>query len=913
MTARKIVLTILVSLFLISCNLPGREPTAAQQEPFRRLPSGDGPLSRDIATYELSNGLRVLILERHRAPVASFMVWYKVGSVNELTGKTGISHFLEHMMFKGTAKLKPGEIDLLTMRAGGSNNAATSYDYTCYYFDLASDRWELALQIESDRMKNAIFASVQFESERKVVLSELDGGMDSPWERLYIETHAVSYLAHPYRNPIVGHKSDVKEISRDDMLRHYRTYYAPNNATVVVVGDVNETDVIKKIANAFGNIPRGPELPPVITEEPRQKGQRRVEVVEDTSAARVEILFHTVPISHADDVVLEVIATALSRGKSSRLYRRLVDEEKLATGVWTWEDSRRHAGQFTVSAELRPGKDPAAVEIIVFEELASLTGDGLDDRELSRTRNIISADFVLNHEKVSDLAYDIGYYETVDSFKKLDTFLEKVADVTIEDVRRVAKKYFSRENSTVGISIPAKKAESGSGQGFLPRTGRKEAARRPQGAQKAPASPAACANPLEAESMKLPNGTLVFLREDHSVPAVALMVWVEAGTMYNPQGKEGLSNLVGEMLAEGTGKRTHEQIAGEIDFVGGRMSNTGSGVSISVLSKDIELAFDLSSDMVTGSTFPAERFDFQKQRILSEIKASKDEPRYRAQLAFLDMVYGKHPYHAPREGLEESIQSVTREEAVSFYKKYYVPSNTIISLVGDFKTAQAKALLGKYFTVWKGEAATRPSLPEITFRNSETRVIDAQTEQAYIYMGHRGIVRSNPDYYALLVMDYILGTGPGFTSRIIKRLREKEGLAYEVWAYCAESSGLEPGRFTAYAGCAAENARKMIAGLAEEVNKFRQKPVSDEELADAKKYLTGAFVFNYQTNAQIANELIQTHRYNLGSDYVSRYPKLVETVTSAKVLECAGKYLKPESLQVAVCGPAAKIGKAKDR
>lgn len=917
MTARRLMLAFVLFLLLLSGHLGAQEPAAKVQEPFRKLSSGDGPLSKDIAVYDLPNGLRVLLLERHRAPVVTFMVWYKVGSVNEITGKTGLSHFLEHMMFKGTAKYKPGEIDLLTMRAGGSNNAATSYDYTCYYFDLASDRWELALQVESDRMQNAGFTAEQFESERQVVISELDGGMDSPWERLYIETHAVSYLAHPYRNPIIGHKSDIKAVSRDDMIRHYKTYYAPNNATVVVVGDFDAGKAIVKIADALGGIPRGPEVPAVVTQEPGQKGQRRVEVVEDTSAARVEMLFHTVPISHDDDVVLEVIATCLSRGKSSRLYRKLVDQEKIATGVWAWEDSRRYAGQFTVSAELRPEKDPAAAEKLIFEELTGVAKEGLSEKELARARNTISADFVFDHEKVSDLAYDIGYYETVDSYKKLDTFLEKLAQVKVDDVKRVAGQYFTRENSAIGFSVPRKSEEAAPKQGRLPVTGRKEAARRPRrfgtACQQAPAPAPTGANPLEAESQKLPNGTLVFLREDHTVPALTLRAWVEAGTAFNPPGKDGLSNIVGQMLAEGTKKRTHEQIADDIDFVGGRLANTGSGLDVSVLSKDIELAFDLSSDMLAHSAFPTERFEFQKQRILSEIRASKDEPRYKAQLAFLDMVYGKHPYHAPPEGLEESVQSITIDEALAFYKKFYVPSNTIISVVGDFKTEQVKALLEKYFADWKGPQAPLTQIPDVLYQNSRTRVIDAETEQAYIYMGHRGILRTNPDYYSLLVTDYILGTGPGFTSRIIKRLREKEGLAYEVWAYCAESSGLEPGRLTAYAGCAAENARKMITGLTEEIERIRQKQVSDEELADAKKYLTGAFVFYYQTNAQIANELVHTHRYKLGSDYVSRYPGLIEAVTAEKVLDIARKYLRPESLQVAICGPAAKIGEGKDK
>lgn len=909
MKHKNLLLLLILTLFMTTVSevIPQDE---AEKKAYRELPSGTGPLSKQVSVYELPNGMRILMLERHRTPIVTFMIWYRVGSVNEVTGKTGMSHFLEHMMFKGTAECRPGEIDLLTMRAGGRNNAATSYDYTCYYFDLAADRWELALEIESDRIRNADFAPEQFESERQVVLSELDGGWDSPWERLYIETHACSYLAHPYRTPIIGHKSDVQNLSRDEMLRYYRTYYAPNNATVVMAGDFDRKEAIEKIAAAFGSIPRGPVVPKIVTTEPAQEGQRRVTVVEDAAVARVKIVFHTVSLTHQDDITLEVISRALSGGKSSRLYRRLVDRDRLTTGVWSYEDSRRYAGQFEISAELRPHVKSSTVEETVFEELEVLAKKGLSEKELTKARNIISAEFVFGNERISDLAYNLGYYETVASYKKLDTYLDDVARVTLEDIKRVASKYFTRENSTVGLSLPRNTEAPGSGQGFAHPAGRKEAAR---GGHRVPAAmkqnsgpPGGLASALAAESVRLPNGMLVMLREDHAVPLIALQAWVEAGWMCNPPGKEGLSNLVGEMLAEGTDSRNHEKIVAEIEFVGGQLRNSGTGVKVKVLKKDRELAFDIASDMLKESTFPAERFEFQKSRILAQIQADSDEPRTRARLAFYEMVFGKHPYHAPSIGTEDSVKKLTREDAVGFYKSYYVPSNVILSVVGDFDTAEVKGLVSKYFGGWKEGKAPELKLTDVPYGKGEVRRIHAPTEQSYIYMGHRGIPRANPDYYALLVMDYVLGTGPGFTSRIIKRLREKEGLAYEVWAYLAESSGLQPGWFMVYAGCAAENTDRMLLGLKEEIEGIRKEHVSSQELSDAKKYLTGSFVFQYETDEQIAGELIHAHRYNLGSDYIERFPKLVEAVTADDVLRVAGKYLRPDALRIAICGPGGK-------
>jgi len=415
-------------------------------------------LTDRVSETTLSNGLKVLILEEPKAPVVTVQVWYKVGGRNEPTGKTGISHMLEHMMFKGTPKVSGKDFDAIISRNGGVNNAETQMDYTGYYEDFAADRVGLGLQLEADRMANLLNSEQDFTSEHQVVIEERRMRIDDQAANTLGEVmRATAFLAQAYRNPTIGWPSDTQAWTRDDLVQWYKTYYAPNNATVVVVGDVKKDAVLPKIRALFEPIPRGPEPPKVITTEPPQLGERRVYVRKEAELPLLFVVHHAPPLTDPDSFPVSVLVGILGGGESARLNQKVVYEKQLASYAGA-DYNPLHIDPFLVgmSAGPLPGKTAEEVEQALYAEVERLQKDGVSERELQKAKNQIEADFVFSMDSAHRMGELLGRYESVASWKLLDGYLEGVRKVTAADVQRVAQKYLVPENRTVAILIPVK-------------------------------------------------------------------------------------------------------------------------------------------------------------------------------------------------------------------------------------------------------------------------------------------------------------------------------------------------------------------------------------------------------------------------------------------------------------------------
>ena len=402
---------------------------------------------------KLPNGLKVLIQEVRSAPVVSFMVWYKVGSRNEGAGVTGISHLLEHMMFKGTPRFGKGEIARVLQRNGASFNAGTSIDYTNYYEVLASDRLELAMEIESDRMQNALIPEEEHRLEMTVVRSELERNEDNPHRALYQEIMAQAFKAHPYHWPTIGWRSDVEAIVTDQIRAYYRNHYMPNNATAVVVGDVDQAHALELVEKHFGGIAEGTLPPPVVTVEPRQEGERRFKIQRPGDTRYFMAAYPNPALTHEDNYALDVTGMILGHGKTSRLYQSLV-EGKLATDAEAQNETARDPFLFIVQATAGPGVTLQTVEEAAFAEVERLKREPPTKAEVDRARKQIQASFIYSKDSIRSLAQQLGYYETVGSYGYLDTYLEKISAVTREDVSRVANAYLGEHTRVVGHYEP---------------------------------------------------------------------------------------------------------------------------------------------------------------------------------------------------------------------------------------------------------------------------------------------------------------------------------------------------------------------------------------------------------------------------------------------------------------------------
>jgi zinc protease len=434
----------------------------------------------DIRESHLDNGLMVLLAPVRTAPVATFWVWYRVGSRNEVPGITGVSHWVEHMMFKGTPTLGKGEIMHLINRNGGVDNAFTWTDFTAYFESLPSDRIDLALRIESDRMVNALFDPAEVASERTVIISEREGAENDPGFWLSEEVQATAFKVHSYHHDTVGWKIDLQTMTRDDLHRHYKTYYAPNNAVIVAAGDFDANEMLGKIQNAFGKIPRGKDGPRVTSVEPPQEGERRVRMQRPGPAALFHALYHAPKASDPDFFPTFVLAGILdgiggmsfsgggSPGRSSRLYRALV-ETGLAADVDCGFRATIDPGTIDVTATAMPGVPIEKVERAIFAELEKIATKPVTDDELAKVIKQAKSQFVYATDGVMNLGYWLGQWEIVDSYKRYATFLDGLMQVKKADVLRVASKYFVETNRTVGWFIPS----NGHGKRPLRKRGRK--------------------------------------------------------------------------------------------------------------------------------------------------------------------------------------------------------------------------------------------------------------------------------------------------------------------------------------------------------------------------------------------------------------------------------------------------------
>ncbi len=410
----------------------------------------------NVREFVLDNGLKVLLLEDHKSPAVTFQVWYRVGSRNERDGKSGLSHFLEHMMFKGTPSVKPEEYSRIIAKNGGRSNAFTTSDVTVYFATMSRDKITTEIELEADRMAYALLGEHDFEPEKQVIQEERRlRTEDNPASALSEVTSAVAYVVHPYRRPVVGWMEDIENLTRQDLVDHYKLYYAPNNAYIVVTGDFSTNEILAKIKGAFNKIPRGAQPPKVLAEELPQQGERRVLLKKEAELPFVLMFYHVPNVKSPDNYALDLLTTVLAGGRSSRLYHELVYQKRIARSIDAdYNGISIDPGGFTVTAQLMPGKEPADVEREIDALLEKVKSELISERELQKAKNQIESAFIFAQDSIFGQAMKIGYYEAVGGWRLMDSYIDGIRKVSREDIRRVAKQYLDHDRRTVGIMVP---------------------------------------------------------------------------------------------------------------------------------------------------------------------------------------------------------------------------------------------------------------------------------------------------------------------------------------------------------------------------------------------------------------------------------------------------------------------------
>jgi zinc protease len=406
----------------------------------------------------LDNGLKVLLLEDHKSPAVTFQVWYRVGARNEKDGKSGLAHFLEHMMFKGTPTTGPEEYSRIIAKNGGRSNAFTSSDMTVYFATMSREKIAIELDLEADRMANALLGEKYFEPEKKVIQEERRMRTeDNPASALSEVASAVAFTVHPYRRPVVGWMQDIQNLTRQDLVDFYKLYYAPNNAFIVMVGDFSSDEILPKIKTAFGKIPRGPEPPKVNVEELEQRGERRVLFKKEAELPFLLNFYHAPNLQSPDSFPLDLLTVVLAGGKSSRLYHDLVYQKRMARGIDAdYSGVSIDPAGLSIYTQLLPGIDPAAAEREIDGGIEKVKAELISERELQKAKNQVEAAFVFAQDSIFGQAMKVGYYEAVGGWRQMDSYLEGIRKVTREDIRRVARQYLVQDRRTVGTLIPIK-------------------------------------------------------------------------------------------------------------------------------------------------------------------------------------------------------------------------------------------------------------------------------------------------------------------------------------------------------------------------------------------------------------------------------------------------------------------------
>lgn len=911
-------------------------PSAQGVEGFSRVKSAGG-----ITEYRFdANQLAVLLKEDHSAPVVTFMVTYRVGSRNEVTGTTGATHLLEHLMFKGSAHFNADlgtGFDTSLDKIGATNNATTSLDRTNYYENLASDRLETVVQLESDRMRGLLLRESDRAPEMTVVRNEFERGENDPISALDKEISAAAFIAHPYHHPTIGWRSDIEKVSIEKLRGFYDTFYWPNNATVTVIGDFKPADVLNLLKKYYGPIPASPQpIPQVYTEEPPQQGPRRVTVKRPGELGVVGVAYKNPPGLHADYPALVVLSDILADGKTSRLYRALVDAN-LAVDIYAYPGFNRDGSLFHLYAPLAPQAAHDQVEKILLAEVEKLKAGGVTAEEVARSISKETASTAYARDGAFAIASQINEDIAAGDWTAYLTLPEKIKAVTAADVVRVAKTYLSEEQSTTGWFIPnnpEEPAAPGQADAEAGAPAKRSLPNRPNfyrdpnlsdlpiphskspipTATSAAAAASGSAGGSGSSALIAPQAAR---RSVAGIDRITLKTALEnvvtirgslpAGNAFNPATHPALADLTAGMLDRGTTKHDKFALAAQLEDVGAEITfeNSAQNVLFRVrcLKKDVPLVLGLLAEQLRAPAFSAEEFEKLKKQRVGEYRQELDDTNFRADQAFTRaLLPAGHPYREPAaaEYLAD-LAAVTLDDVKAFHAANYGPAGMVLVAVGDVDADAIDRALNSAFAGWTGGHPTLAAPKIVRSGERLEKIAMPGKASVSVLIGQAsGLKYSDSDRIALAVATEGFGGGY-FSARLMSIVRAREGLTYGIYAglrYDNFSDGL----WAIQATFAPELLDKGLASTRRELRRFADTGLTAAELENFKGAIVGSYKLALATSGGLAQQLLVTVQRGLPLDYIDRYPQLVQGLTLEQVNGAVKKYLDPDKMVTVTAG-----------
>lgn len=834
-----------------------------------------------VSKRVLENGLVLLALSQSGTELTSIHAVIRAGSgVEGNYLGSGISHFVEHMVFKGTPTRPAARIEEEIKAQGGIINGSTSQDLTDFYIVCPASRLREVLSILKDMLANAVFDETEVEKERSVILKEIKFNNDSPESRLVRLINETAYLSHPYRYPAIGYENAFLSLGREDLVKYYRKMYVPNRMTIAIVGAIDPKEAIASAENEFRDFGH-PDYGsmPVCPAEPTQISIRQREDVVNERRAYLGIAFHSTGVLDKDLFAMDVISMALGRGDNSRLNKRLVKTDRLAYSVSCVNHTPRDPGLFMITAVLDTDKIDKAVEA-TNREIEKVKYGGLSEEELACAKKMVLADYIFSRQTIESIAAIISSnYELTGDFDFSERYVDGIQAVSNDQVKAAAAKYLSRDGITIVRLVPPESAA-------LAPTKRPETA--PSGDS--------------IEKTVLPNGLRLLIRQDKRTPTISLTVAVAGGLAAEDESTNGISNFTARMLLKGTRSRKAEELAGAIEALGGKLEPFSGfnsfGINAEFLKADFGKVIDIIKDVLTDSVFPQEEIDKEKAIVANAARSEEDDIFQNGMNYLRKEMFGSSPYGRRLTGTKELIDSFKREEIVNFYKKYCTPPNIVISVSGDIEPKLVSNRVKDLFKDMKGTALTIPS-PVIKLPDSIRSVLlKMRKEESLVLLGFITTTIKSDDRYALDVLGSVLS---GQSGRLFTNLRGKKGIAYALG--CSQKTALDTGYLVLYAATSKEKIDEVKGALIEEIELIGQNGVGVDELDIAKKELRTGYDLEAQKNGFFSITSALEELYGLGCNNLYRYKGKIENVSKEDIRRIAAKYLNPKACVVIIISP----------
>ena len=872
--------------------------------PTTAVPSAPIP---DISyeKFVLANGLTVLVHEDHKAPIVAVNVWYHVGSKNEKAGRTGFAHLFEHLMFNGSEHLNDDYFKAVEPAGATDLNGTTNEDRTNYFQNVPVAALDRILWLESDRMGHllGVIDQARLDEQRGVVQNEKRMSENGPYGKAWITIAENTFpKGHPYSWSVIGSMEDLSAASLDDVKHWFQTYYGPSNATIVLAGDIDLKTAREKVEKYFGAIPPGPPVASFEQWVPKMIGVRRQQMQDRVPQARIYKVWNVPPFGTADATHIGMLASVLGRGKSSRLYKRLVYRDRVATDVDVYFDEREIASQLLVWATAQPGGDLKAVEKALDEEVSALLTRGPTPAEIARVQTDYRGRFVRGIERIggfdgkSDvLARGQVILNRPEAYKDISQI---VLGASAASVQQAAARWMSDGAYVLEVHpFPTfTAAPTDADRTALPGAG---------------ISPDAPLPPVDRATLS--NGLKVVLARRQAVPIVRLTLLVDAGFAADDQARPGVSSMTMAMLEEGTTGRSALQIADELSALGAQFwagsSLDSSTATLSALKDKLDPSLALFADLVLHPAFPESDLARVKQNTLARIQQEKVDPFGLALRVIPALLYGRgHAYGQPLtgSGTEASVQATTRADLATFHSAWFKPDHTTLVAVGDVTMAELTPKLERAFAGWKpGTVPAKNIAPVPGPTAPQLYLLDRPgAEQSVILVGAVAPPKANPDEYAYMTFNDAFGGS--FSGRINMNLREDKHWAYGAGSFAFDARGQRP--WIIWAPVQTDKTKESVQEVLKELREVTStRALSSEELDAAKDRMTRSLAGRWETGGAVSGALEEIVTFGLPADYYASFAQRVRAVTPEAVASVVGKAVSDQRIAIVVVGDRAVV------